>query len=72
MNLDQALMDAHQCGNLFRIAELYQQAAEEAFARQDIDAGCFYLTHGYIFALESDHPDCASIHRRLLGYGREL
>ena len=71
MNLDQELISAHQANDLFRLAELYQQVADEAFMRGEVDAGCFYLTHGYIFALEANHPDCSMIHTRLVTYGRE-
>ncbi len=71
MNLDEDLISAHQTYNLPRLVVLYQQAAEEAFARQDIDAGCFYLTHAYIFSLEGNHADSKKIHARLVDYGRE-
>ena len=71
MNLDEELISAHQTHNLHRLVVLYQRAADEAFVRQDIDAGCFYLTHAYIFALEGNHPDSSAIHLRLMEYGRE-
>ena len=71
-NLDQDLIRAHQANDLDKLVELYQQAADDSFGRNDIDAGCFYLTHAYIFALECNHPNACLIHSRLVYYGREM
>ena len=70
-NLDQDLIRAHQANDLDKLVELYQQAADDSFGRNDIDAGCFYLTHAYIFALESNHPKSNAIHCQLVSHGCE-
>ena len=70
-SLDQDLICAHQTGDTSKLVVLYQQAAEASFARNDHNAGCFYLTHAYIFALESNHPKASVIHAELVRHGRE-
>ena len=66
--LDDALLAAHEAGDKAALIRLYTQAADEA---GDVDAACFYLTHAYVFALESGAPDAVALHRRLADHGRE-
>ena len=40
-------------------------------AADRVGAGCFYLTHAYIFALDCGAPEAAAIHQTLVAYGRE-
>ena len=67
-DLDAALLAAHEAGDGAALVTLYQQAAAQA---ADIDAACFYLTHAFVFALETAHPDTAAIRARLQAEGRE-
>ena len=65
--LDDALIAAHLHGDGAALVQLYRQAADET---ADLDAACFYLTHAYVFALETDHPLADDIHGRLAREGR--
>ncbi|MEL6596317.1 MAG: hypothetical protein AAFQ47_10295 [Pseudomonadota bacterium] len=68
MSLDEALLEAHEAGDKAALIRLYTQAADEA---GDVDAACFYLTHAYVFALESRAPEAAGLQARLADHGRE-
>jgi len=68
--LDTALIAAHAAGDGPALVRLYTQAADAA-EPTDIDAACFFLTHAYVFALEQDHPEVATIRARLVAHGRE-
>ncbi|MEL6475965.1 MAG: hypothetical protein AAFR17_01455 [Pseudomonadota bacterium] len=67
-DLDAALLAAHAAGDKPALVELYRRAADGSVSE---DAACFYLTHAYVFALETDHPDADALHRRLKAAGRE-
>ncbi len=69
--LHDALLEAHEAGDGPRLIELYQQAGDEAEARGDVGAACFFLTHAYVFALEEGSSHAAPLHRRLKAHGRE-
>lgn len=66
--LDQAMLAAHEDGDYDQLVRLYTQAAQEASTAQ---AQSFYLTHAYVFALESDHPMCNALKARLVALGSE-
>lgn len=67
--LDEALLDAHAQGDGLRLVQLYARAADEA---RDEDARSFYLTHAYIFALETgDTQSAPDLRARLVDMGRE-
>ncbi|MEL7211849.1 MAG: hypothetical protein AAGK92_04250 [Pseudomonadota bacterium] len=68
MSLDAALLAAHEAGDKAALTRLYTQAADEA---GDVDAACFYLTHAYVFALESGAPEAVALRQRLADEGRE-
>ncbi|GAA6180274.1 hypothetical protein NBRC116594_17120 [Shimia sp. NS0008-38b] len=68
--LDTALRDAHTHHDVAKLVRLYTVAGDAAEARQDIDAACFYLTHAFVFALESGAPEAATLNHRLSEYGR--
>lgn len=68
--LDKALLKAHAEEDTPQLVTLYERAAEDAFARQDTDAACFYLTHAFVFALESGHSAAPELNRRLAERGR--
>lgn len=69
--LDAALIAAHEARDWRRLVALYEEAAETSEAKGDVEAACFYLTHAYVFALQTGHPDAAELHRRLKARGRE-
>lgn len=66
--LDAALIAAHEAGDGRRLVGLYTQAADQA---NDVDAECFFLTHAYVFALQTGAPEADMLHARLKAYGRE-
>ncbi len=70
-SLDVILIEAHEAGDNLKLVTLYRDAADQAQARGDIDACCFYLTHAYVFALETGHPDADVIHARLIAHNRD-
>jgi len=67
-NLDARLLAAHAAGDKSKLVALYTEAANSA---DDLDAKCFYLTHAYIFALDTGAPQTAALHARLISHGRE-
>lgn len=66
--LDAKMIAAHEAGDKPALVQLYSKAADEA---NDVDASCFYLTHAYIFALDSGAPETEALHARLVAQGRE-
>jgi len=70
-DLDAALLAAHSVNDKPRLARLYWTAGDTMLAKGDIDAGCFYLTHAYIFALDCGAPEARDIHKILVAHGRE-
>ncbi len=69
--LDTALIRAHTDYDLNALVTLYQKAGLSCIDANDVDAGCFYLTHAYIFALEAGFSEAHEIHTVLVSYGRE-
>lgn len=67
MTLDERLLKAHEKDNRTTLVALYIEAADQA---ADIDAQCFYLTHAYVFALETGDARRSELHQRLAKYGR--
>ena len=68
--LDLALLDAHERGNLSELIRLYTAAGDAAEQDNDVDAACFYLTHAFVFALESGAPEADPLNKRLSDHGR--
>jgi hypothetical protein len=66
-DIDNALRAAHAADDRVALVTLYADAADAA---DTVDAACFYLTHAYIFALETAHPAIAQLHARLKAHGR--
>ena len=69
-SLNEKLIRAHKENNLADLVYLYTRAGDVSEAANDIDAACFYLTHAYVFALDSGSEQAIELHRRLLQYGR--
>ena len=66
--LDAALLAAHANDDKVALVDLYRQAANSADEPQAVS---FYLTHAYIFALETAHPSAAELRARLVDMGCE-
>ncbi len=66
--LDAQMIAAHEVGNKPDLIRLYTQAADIS---DDIDTACFYLTHAYIFALDTGAAETTILHARLVQHGRE-
>ena len=69
--LDAALLAAHADDDRAALVTLYTQAADMAGAEGDRDAVCFFLTHAYVYALETGAPVADNLHARLKAEGRE-
>jgi len=70
-DLDARLIAAHAARDWLALVGLYLQAADSSEAAGDTDAACFYLTHAYVFALQSGDGRAADLHARLKAGGRE-
>jgi hypothetical protein len=68
--LDGALIEAHDRGDGVALVRLYTKAGDIAERAGDIDAACFYLTHAFVFALETGAPEAQPLNRRLVARGR--
>jgi hypothetical protein len=69
--LDHEILAAHACANTARLPALYRRAGEAMLEGGNTDAGCFYLTHAYIYALEAGHVMARELHEILVSHGRE-
>lgn len=67
MTLDQRLLQAHEADDRIALVGLYIEAADQT---GDVDAACFYLTHAYVFALETGDARRGELHKRLAENGR--
>ena len=68
--LDRALLAAHAQHNTGELVHWYTVAADDAERHQDVDAACFYLTHAFVFALESGDDAASTLNKRLADRGR--
>ncbi|MEP1767573.1 MAG: hypothetical protein ABJJ53_13150 [Sulfitobacter sp.] len=62
------ICQAHAASDLGQLVTLYAQAANEA---PDLDASCFFLTHAFVFALESGDARSTDLRQQLVAQGRE-
>lgn len=69
--IEGAILAAHAAGDGARLAALYRRAGLSFLQAGKTDAGAFYLTNAYIFALEAGDPLADDLHRRLVALGRE-
>ncbi len=69
--LDAAILSAHAKDDGAALAGLYAKAGRAHLAAGEIDAGCFFLTQAYIFALEAGHDDAPALRALLKQHGRE-
>ncbi len=70
-DLDSRLLEAHAVGDLTALVALYTEAADLRETEGDIDAACFYLTHAYVFALQTGATEADQLRQRLWRHGRE-
>lgn len=68
--LDAALLEAHNRNDVAALVRLYTLAGDQAERQKDIQAACFYLTHAFVYALESGAPEADGLNRRLADHGR--
>lgn len=66
--LDARLLAAHAAGDRAALVTLYSEAADAA---PQAEAGYFYLTQAYVFALEAGHDAAPALRARLVAAGRE-
>ncbi len=67
-DLQARLLGCHERGDHRALVGLYREAADGA---DNAEAAGFFLTHAYIFALETNHPDAPALRARLVAMGRE-
>ena len=68
--VEAALLQAHQHNDVPSLITLYALAADEREQHGDIDAACFFLTHAFVFALESGSERMLELNQRLVAHGR--
>jgi len=66
-SLKDRLLSAHDRDDRRGLIALYVEAADAA---ADIDAACFYLTHAYIYALETGDQAQDQLYLRLKAHER--
>lgn len=67
-DLQARLLTAHGAGDKNALVALYAEAADKASSE---DEAGFFLTHAYVFALETGHADAPLLRGRLVAMGRE-
>lgn len=67
MDLDHALLEAHDRNDKPALVALYTQAAKTAASEE---ARAFYLTHAFVFALETHAPERRALGAELRQMGR--
>lgn len=70
-DLDRAILAAHAAKDIAALVPLYRQAGETMIKGGNLNAGCFFLTHAYIYALDCGDDAAPEIHQTLVAYGRE-
>ena len=69
--IENEMLKAHTKNNVKELVRLYKQAGEMKQNENDEDAEAFFLTHAYVFALESGDAHAHEICNRLVSLGRE-
>lgn len=70
--LDARLLAAHARDDKEALVLLYTQAADAAESRHDTQAARFYLTHAYVFALDTGSAEYSSLKLRLDVYDESI
>ena len=63
--LDEQLLSAHARDDRESLVRLYTQAADAAESRHYPEAARFYLTHAYVFALDTGSDEYLTLQKRL-------
>ena len=64
-------LEAHARNDTRRLVDLYGRLGRGMLDAGETDAGCFYLTQSYVFALESGDPQTQELKTVLVAHGRE-
>lgn len=64
------LLSAHEARDAAALVTLYTLAADQAGSHDETVAG-FFLTHAYVYALETGDARAGSLRARLVAAGRE-
>ena len=65
------IITAYKKKDLKNLVLLYENLGMSELKRNNIDAGCFFLTNAYTYALEGGLASEKKIHKILKLYGRE-
>ena len=69
--INESIITAHKQNDRHNLARLYENLGMFELKRNNIDAGCFFLTNAYTYALEEDLNSAKKIHKILKLLGRE-
>ena len=69
--LNANIVAAHKQNDRSNLSLLYERLGMSELKKNNIDAGCFFLTNAYTYALEQDLSSAKEIHDILKLYGRE-
>jgi len=69
--LNEDLLRAHAANDFATLIDLYARAGALAFQSGDVDAGCFYTTHAYVYALQEGAAEAETFRKVLCDHGRE-
>jgi len=70
-DLNEDVLRAHAKGDFAALVELYAAAGDRALRAGEIDAGCFFTTQAYVFALQDGHGQAEALRATLMRHGRE-
>ena len=69
--LNANIIAAHKQNDRNNLCLLYERLGMSELKKNNIDAGCFFLTNAYTYALEENLNSAKKIHEILKSYGRE-
>lgn len=64
-------LEAHSRNDMRKLVDLYGRLGRAMLDAGETNAGCFYLTQSYVFALESGDPRTQELKTVLVAHGRE-
>ena len=67
----ETLAIALKTGDLDTIIEIFAVHGKTKLDKNEIDAGCYYLSNAYVYALEAGSDRVCEFHKILKSYGRE-
>ena len=69
--LNEKIIFAHRQNDRNNLSLLYESLGMSELKKNNIDAGCFFLTNAYTYALEENLNSAKKIYDILKLYGRE-